>query len=425
MRSGHGVGKTYVAAGVALWFLYSFPDSRVLSTAPTFTGVEKLLWHEINQLHQRARFPLGGNCLSVELNLPDGRFALGLSSDPTRAEAFQGHHAPKILVIFDEASGVDRRIYEAAEGYMTTGGARMLLIGNPTQPVGVFFDAFHERRDEYHTLHVSALDSPAITGETVPAEVRDRLTGPEWVADKRKSWGEDSPIYEVRVLGQFSTHAEDTVVPLAAIEAAQARVLKPDATLQPVKLTCDVARFGSDETVLARRVGNHVRIVDTWVGQPTTYTVGRIIQEARRWPEPHVSIVVDDVGVGGGVTDQLHEQGFDVVPFNGGSQAHRPNDYPNRRSELWFHARAQLAELDLDADDQLAADLTAPRYTFDSRGRRVVEPKAVTKKRLGRSPDRGDAVLLTLVHEPAGHGRHDELNRPAATPMSGVLDMTY
>jgi phage terminase large subunit len=426
VRSGHGVGKTYVAAGVALWFLYSFPDSRVISTAPTWQGVEKLLWHEINRLHTGARFPLGGQCMNVELKLTDGRFAVGLSSDPARAEAFQGHHAPNILVIFDEASGIDPRIFEAAEGYMTTRGARMLLIGNPTQLAGTFFDAFHERSDEYRTLHVSALDSPAITGEKVPDETRDRLTGPEWVTDKQASWGPDSPLFHVRVLGNFSRVANDTVVALATIEAAQQRELPADPALQRVVLGCDVARFGSDETVLAERIGNRVRILDTWVGKPTTYTVGRIRAQARTYPEPHLSIVVDDVGVGGGVTDQLREAELPVQAFNGGHRA-RSDAYPNRRSEVWFQAAEQLAEIDLDGDDRLAADLSAPRYTMNSRGQRVVELKEQTKKRLGRSPDRADAVLLTLVQPLATIDSADqhEMTRHTRDPMSGVLDTTY
>lgn len=428
VRSGHGVGKTYVAAGVALWFLYSFPDSRVISTAPTWQGVEKLLWHEINRLHAGARFPLGGDCLSVEVRLADGRFAIGLSSDPARSEAFQGHHARNILVIFDEASGIDRRIFEAAEGYMTTAGARMLLIGNPTQPAGVFFDAFHEHTDEYHTLHVSALDSPAITGEQVPDEVRARLTGPDWVDDKRSSWGEDSPLFHVRVLGDFSTAADDTVISLSTIERARARQVTPSAAHQPVTISCDVARFGSDETVIARRIGDQVRIVETYVGKPTTHTIGRIVAEARRWPRQHLQIVVDDDGVGGGVTDVLREQGWPVVAFRGGARAWQYTEYPNRRSELWFVASDQLGDLDLDTDDRLAADLTAPKYAMDSQGRRVVERKDVTKKRLGRSPDRGDAVLLTLAAPPLPPSEADiqeALRHLPPGPMSGVLDATY
>lgn len=109
-------------------------------------------------------------------------------------------------------------------------------------------------------------------------------------------------------------------------------------------------------------------------------------------------IVVDDVGVGGGVTDRLREVGeFKVRPFNGAAKARAHREYPNRRSEVWFDFADQLEDVDVDTDDQLAADLVAPRYTVDSRGRRVVEAKEQTKRRLGRSPDRADAVLMTFA----------------------------
>jgi hypothetical protein len=100
---------------------------------------------------------------------------------------------------------------------------------------------------------------------------------------------------------------------------------------------------------------------------------------------PNVA-VVDDDGVGGGVTDQLREKGYEVVAFNGGARALEPTRYPNARSESWFRMARRLPDLDLDEDDQLAADLTAPKYRLDSDGRRVVERKDETKKRLGRSP---------------------------------------
>jgi hypothetical protein len=89
---------------------------------------------------------------------------------------------------------------------------------------------------------------------------------------------------------------------------------------------------------------------------------------------------------------------FQVVAFMAGGQARQDGDYPNRRSELWFSFSDRLRELDLDPnDEELAADLVAPKYTLDSRGRRVVEAKALTKKRLGRSPDSADSVLLTFA----------------------------
>jgi phage terminase large subunit len=175
----------------------------------------------------------------------------------------------------------------------------------------------------------------------------------------------------------------------------------------PVRVGCDVARFGSDETVIAVRKDPRVRIEKVLRGRDTMATVGELVRVAKAckddgldWP----TIVVDDVGVGGGVTDRLQELrrdgslgGTRVVGFNGGHTARASDDYPNRRSELWFEFADRIDELDLDEDEQLAADLVAPRYRLDSRGRRVVEAKDDTKKRLGRSPDRADGILLTFA----------------------------
>jgi hypothetical protein len=105
---------------------------------------------------------------------------------------------------------------------------------------------------------------------------------------------------------------------------------------------------------------------------------------------------VDDTGLGGGVTDMLRSMGYAVEAFNGGERAHQPQHFPNRRSEAWFAAASQLPYVDLDDDDRLAADLTGPEYRYNTAMQRVVEAKADTKKRLGRSPDRGDAVVMAL-----------------------------
>jgi len=213
----------------------------------------------------------------------------------------------------------------------------------------------------------------------------------------------------VRIAAEFPSREDDAVVALRDLEDAQARTLEPDGSLV---VGCDVARYGSDLTVLAVRHGGVVRIARSYGGSDLMRTVGQIIRLARDLEAKHgykPTIVVDDVGVGGGVTDRLRELqrqgdllGFKIVAYNAARAAAHPNDYPNRRSEDWFTLAELLPQLDLDPDPELAADLLAPRYTIDSHGRRVVEPKAETKKRLRRSPDRADAVMMTLTLNPPG-----------------------
>lgn len=434
VRSCHGVGKTRVAADVALTFLATHRNSRVVTTAPTWTQVEQLLWREIRAgvtrgQARRAHPLIFPDATATKLELGEQWFAIGQSTN--QPERFQGHHADHLLLIVDEASGVDEAIYEAAEGFLTAEGSRVLLIGNPTRAAGQFHRAFTSERAMWNGIHISAFDSPNLTGENVPPHVARALISKAWVDEKHEQWGPDSPMYQVRVLGDFAAQDSYTVIGLHIVETAQARRVDFDPQVDRVVVTCDVARFGDDETVIAERIGQRVRIVEHYVGRkpPRTATgkhegdivntADRIEAHLKRHPKPHVRAVVDDTGVGGGVTDILRGRGWWVTAFNAGEKAHRPHKYPNRRSELWFEMAATLPFLDLDGDEQLAADLIAPMYKVDEAGRRVVERKADTKKRLARSPDRADAVNLTLVgHD---HEADPQPPEPAAQTITGDL----
>lgn len=390
VRSCHGVGKTSVAARIVLWFLATHHNSRVITTAPTWAQVEQLLWREIRGAVATATnktvFP---SPQVAKLEMGNKRFAIGLSTN--EPERFQGHHAEHLLLVVDEASGVEERIFQAAEGFLTAEGSKVLLIGNPTQIGGQFHRSFTTERARWHQVHIGVFDSPNYTGENVPEIVARAMPRAAWEEEVKAAWGVGSPMYQVRALGNFPDTGEDTVISLGSVEEAQRRELPADGT---AKIGCDVARFGDDETVIARRIGQQVRIVESFHGKPTTHTASRVAYWADQ--QPKTSIVVDDSGVGGGVTDQLRAMGRAVQAFNGGNTAHRPTKFPNRRSEQWFEAAAQMEDIDLDGDEQLTADLTAPRYSFDLKMRQVVEKKEETKKRLGRSPDRADAVMLTL-----------------------------
>lgn len=392
VRSCHGSGKTATAARIVAWYLMAFRNSRVVTTAPTFSQVRDLLWSEVHSSIAHAPEGLFPECDTTRLTVSREWFAVGLSTD--KPERFQGHHAEHLLLVVDEASGVHEAIYEAAEGFLTSPNARVLLIGNPTQTSGTFYRAFHSDRALYNTIHISAFDTPNLTGEQVSDAAAKSLVSKEWVEQRRKQWGEGTPLYDVRVLGNFPSESEDQVIGLQQIEDAKVRQVSP---ARPVVISCDVARYGSDETVIAVRRGDHVRIHKTYTSRSLMETVGNIVEAAREFNDSGMRVVVDDVGLGGGVTDRLKEIGVPVEGFNGGATANEPRLYPNRRSEAWFAFADQIGSVDLDTDEQLGADLVAPKYSLDSQGRRVVEPKDKTKRRLGRSPDRADAVLMAFA----------------------------
>jgi phage terminase large subunit len=398
VRSAHGIGKTAIAARVALWYLAVHPSSRVIVTAPTSQQLRNVFWREVALAYRASDGFIGGELLGDRLELADDWFMAALSTD--RPERFQGHHAERLLLVVDEASGVSEEIFEAASGFLTSPEARLLLIGNPTQTSGEFFSAFHENRGLYRTIHVPASSTPAFTGETVPTAVLRKLVSRKWVEDHTRKWGAGSPLSQVRIEAEFPSESDDVVVSLGDLEQARRQALEPGT---PLVLSVDVARFGSDQTVMAVRRGPVVRLARSYGGRDTMRTVGEITALARRLRAEHGRrplVVVDDAGVGGGVTDRLRELGeFPVLAFTGAGRARQPDDYPNRRSESWFELAERLPELDLDDDEELAADLLAPRYSLDSQARRVVERKEETKKRLRRSPDRGDAVVMAFAHD--------------------------
>lgn len=402
VRSCHGVGKTAVAARIILWFMISHPGScRVVTTAPSWKQIEKVLWAEIHSAAHHSLMPIGGELLLTEWKIAPDWYAIGLPNEPHKATAFQGHHARHLLLVVDEASGVDERIYDAAEGFLTASNAKVLLISNPTSLAGQFRRAFTDQAQLWEKIHVSFYDTPNVTGEVVPEQVHLNLPAADW-GDKMLQVfkSREDPRYQVRVLGEFPSTADDTVVGYGQIIEAQQRASDPRMASVPRVVSCDVARFGSDETVIALREGNRVRIMESYQGRDLVHTASRI----KVWrASPLDRIVVDDAGVGGGVTDLLRAEGIQVDAFNGGQAALTLDPvtgqpaYPNRRSEAWFHFAGLLPELDLDDDDQLLGDLSAPRYKYDSKLRRVVESKEETRKRLGRSPDRADAVLMAFA----------------------------
>ena len=150
VKSGNGLGKGFSAAVAILWFLCCHDPVVVLSTAPTFRQVRHVLWREVHRLYRRSQFALGGKLLDTRLEMCEARFALGLSADSD--EEFQGFHSLNMLIVVDEAEGVDEKIYEAIEAIMTSENCRLLLIGNPTTMSGTFRRAFHEDRDLCHTI---------------------------------------------------------------------------------------------------------------------------------------------------------------------------------------------------------------------------------------------------------------------------------
>lgn len=384
--SGHGVGKSFIAAAILLWFLFTRFGSKVITTAPTWFQVETLLWREVDRLYRSAPIALGGVLTSTQLDLGVEWFAVGLSTDqPTR---FQGVHAPAVLVLFDEATGVDAGIWDSADSMAVSPDDRFLAIGNPTDPTSRFKEVCDSGL--WNVVEISSENHPNVLERriVIPGAVTH-----SWVHERLEQYGgRDSDLYRARVLGKWPKAGSDVLIPTSLVEAARARWVEPAG--RPEAAGCDVARFGVDETVVAAiGDGGHPFELEARHGQDLMATAGQLkARNARR-------TYVDDTGVGGGVTDRLAELEVAVHGVNFGEAAQDAERFVNRRTELWWGAREALrAELvSVPPDPALAADLSSVKYSFDSRGRIRLESKDDLKKRLKRSPDRGDAFVLAVA----------------------------
>jgi phage terminase large subunit len=160
------------------------------------------------------------------------------------------------------------------------------------------------------------------------------------------------------------------------------------------QIGCDVARFGDDHTVIYRRVGLKTVEKREFVGQDTQRTAKECWDMARR--DPTILIVVDDTGVGGGVTDRLREFGGKVIGFNAGGAPCDPMKYVNAITGLWFEFPVDIA--DIPNDSELMRQLSGRQYDYErGTSRKIIETKKKYKERLGRSPDDADALLLCYM----------------------------
>lgn len=406
IRSGHGTGKSTFMAWCVLWFLSCYFPAKVPATAPTSHQLEDVLWSEIAKWHRvlKERMPALGDQFEWSSGAfrmktaPNESFSVARTSRPERPEALQGFHAEHILFLIDEASGVADNVFEVAEGALSTDGAFVVMAANPTRQSGYFFDSHHKMRGAWAALHWNGEDSPRVSRE--------------YIANMAKKYGERSPVYRVRVLGEF-VGASDGVIPLDLCEAAKIREVEPIRSALTV-WGVDVARFGDDSTALAKRKGNvQLEPIKEWWGKDTMQTAGLIKAEWDATPEKDrpVAINVDVIGIGAGVVDRLKELDLPAVGVNVAESeainADTPKDAKGKpvkqfnrlRDQLWWRGREWLEARDcrLCEDEETIAELTTPTYTILSSGLIKVESKDELKARGVKSPNRADAWLNTFA----------------------------
>lgn len=422
--SGHGVGKTALVSWLILWAISTKPDTRGVVTANTETQLRTKTWAELGKWYHRfigkEYFTLTATAIFSIDQAHERTWRIDMVPWSERnTEAFAGLHnkGRRILVIFDEASAIPDVIWETTEGALTDSETEIVwcVFGNPTRNTGRFRECFPGQRFA-SVWKTKQVDSREVS-----------LTNKEQIRSWIDAYGEDSDFVRIRVRGVFPRTGEMEFISATDVEEAarrEALSLPNDALVIGV----DVARYGSNESVIFFRKGRDARSIPPlrYRGLSTVDLAGRISEVYHQYRTD--AIFVDGGGVGGGVVDAvraLHLHCFDIqfgskpdaVGWATGSDGER---YANKRAEMWGSMRAWLKGGSIPAMDDLRAQLVGPTYTFNLRQEIVLEKKEDMTKRGLESPDLADALALTFALPVASHA-----NAGGEHPQKPLVESEY
>lgn len=444
VQASHSAGKSFLASRLILWWICCKPKGAfAISTAPTKRQVHQILWGELRKTYDRHKLKIGGERGETFVRLPNGSRAIGFTSRHTSSDSFQGLHEEYLLIIIDESCGVSDEIDGAVQSCVTSANNRLLRIGNPTR----INNPFHKACDR-SSIKIPSWSHPNVSwaydlladGRHVlkpdvaawmlndAGEVRDEQEWPEqfrakvpgavsvrWIEEVRTNHGETSGYWKSRVEAEFPTEDADGIIPLTLLKQARQRYdANPTywdnlAKQHPWRLGLDVGD-GGDNHALAILRGPVLYEVQIHPTKGDLLDVDRAadiaIKEISNLGTSY-TISVDNTGVGAGTLAKLRKSGYSSHPCKFGDMpSYKKNKttpeqkFTNRKAELYWQLRellrlGKIAIAPLENEDYVFQDLTATRYSANTKDEIFCEPKEKTKSRLGRSPD-SEAVVIAL-----------------------------
>ncbi len=403
--------NTAMAAWLVLHFALTLDgqDWKAPTLASVYRQLAEYLWPEIHKWSRWLRWDRIGRdafnksqLMVLRLRLKTGASFAAATKEAGRIE---GAHADHMLYIFDESKSIADALWDAAEGAFSMGSPKWFAISTPGEAQGRFHQ-IQTRQRGYHDWWVRH-----VTMDEAVAAGRMR---PKWVEDKKEQWGENSPIYQNRVLGEFADSPSDAIIPLSWVDAANERWREWDkeGTLTAIGVDVGGGLAAGNQSVMAKaydrfKVAELVKVPMASDPQVATMELtGRIVAMLRG---TEATAIVDSIGIGAGVVHRLRELEYEAIDFVAGRKTSLMDKvdsygFRNWRSAAWWITR-ELLEPDsgydvcLPPDDELTGDLTTPKWKPVSAGLIFVEPKEKVKARLpeGRSTDCGDAVVQVLV----------------------------
>jgi len=456
VRSGTARGKDFVAAIASVCFLYltvfdedwNFYATKVVNTAPTGRQIKNIMIPEISKFFSKGygRGLLPGRMLADGIRFSEDVlrdwYLVGFKAGDDAVEAWSGIHAPNVMVVITEASGIDQVTFDSIEGILQ-GNSRLLLIFNPNRMTGEAYKS--QTSPQYKKFVLNCMNAPNVLNERklrngeitekefkrlwIPGQVdytwldekvkkpgwatiisEDKVNPAEFDFEWEGRWYRPSDLFRVKVLGEFPKESEEQLIPIAWVEAAQQRwiqyVEQGWNLPAPLKLGVDIAGMGRDMTVFCKRFGVFVDKFEIYPKTTHMEDAGRIKHVLAEHRDSKGYI--DTIGEGAGVYSRLEELGISsAVSTKFSEGAKGLNDmtgayeFANMRAYLFWAIRDWLnpmfgSEACLPPDDELTEELTSIEYKFQSNGKILIEEKDEIKKKIGRSPDRADSLANTF-----------------------------
>ena len=390
--SGHGIGKSAFIGMVTNWALSTCEDCKVVITANTDNQLRTKTAPEVGKWQRLSLTADWFDVNATSIVTRDAQHSKNWRADFTpwsehNTEAFAGLHnkGKRIVLIFDEASGIADKVWEVAEGALTDEGTEIIWIafGNPTRTTGRFRECFRRFK---HRWKCAQIDSRTVDGTN-----KEQIA--KWAAD----YGEDSDFFKIRVRGMFPSMSARQFISEADVTAGYGKVLSRNQyEFAPKVLTVDPAWEGDDEFVIGLRQGLVFKVLRTLAKNDNDLVMAQLI--ARYEDDEGADAVFVDAGYGTGIVSAGQGLGrsWTLVWFAGEST---DMGCLNKRAEMWKAARDWLkAGGCLPEDPTLRDELQAPEIAPRMDGKIQIESKKDMKARGIPSPNRADALVLSFAY---------------------------
>lgn len=430
VRAMHGPGKTFGVAAIMHWFGFCFKGT-IVCTAPKEKQLRTRLWPAFRKIRSRA-----GEAYASLMNVDAAKIVWCGDEDwaahaetASEPENLAGYHDEHLLFIVEEASGIREEMFPVIEGAISAGRLVILiLIGNPTRNQGTFYDSHRTPSvaKHYYPIHVDLSKTTRVSAA--------------WVQQMKDKYGENSPVFQIRCLGDFADSDEKQLVPYEHIASAIERDEVDDGTIPSIRVTVDVSDGGLDESIITavRMRESHKHILSmtrhSFRAAESPILTAEAAERAFLAAGGNMrtdDMVVDGLGVGAGTAGYLLKKGYRVVVYKGGESSDIPDQWRNRRVQSYIGLAQALANGavsfaedyagDKDIEDDMLAQVCAIQRNNKTERIEDIEPKEAHIARTGKSPDIADGLAMIYATQIPQMASPELVALPAyvinATPM--------